>query len=148
VDNNLVDSQAIAYVRGDSAATCLFGEIRFYQKPEGVLVVANISGLPENNADGFFALHIHDGDSCQGTGFPASGSHYDSQQKPHPRHAGDLPPLLSSGGMAYMAVLTDRFTIDDIAGKTIIIHDSPDDFHSQPAGNAGEKLACGVIRRC
>lgn len=45
-----------------------------------------------------------------------------------------------------MYVLTDRFRVRDIIGRTVVIHSGPDDFHTQPAGNAGEKIACGVIR--
>ena len=45
-----------------------------------------------------------------------------------------------------MTFLTNRFRVEEILGKTVIIHDSPDDFTSQPAGNAGKKIACGMIR--
>ena len=52
-----------------------------------------------------------------------------------------------NGGYALQAFLTDRFTVRDIIGRTVIIHDGLDDFTSQPAGNAGARIACGVIRR-
>lgn len=65
----------------------------------------------------------------------------------HPYHAGDLPPLFSANGNAVLEVLTDRFNIHQIIGKTIIIHRNPDDFTTQPSGNAGEKIACGVIKK-
>jgi Cu-Zn family superoxide dismutase len=61
-------------------------------------------------------------------------------------HAGDLPPLLACNGEAYLAVLTGRFRVKDVMGKTVVIHSRPDDFRSQPSGDAGEKIACGVIR--
>jgi Cu-Zn family superoxide dismutase len=48
---------------------------------------------------------------------------------------------------AYLSVLTDRFNVSDIIGRTVIIHNMPDDFTSQPSGNAGEKIACGVIKK-
>lgn len=61
-------------------------------------------------------------------------------------HAGDLPPLLSNArGKAFGAVLCDGFTLNEILGKSVIIHRAPDDFTSQPAGNAGERIACGTI---
>ena len=63
----------------------------------------------------------------------------------HPYHAGDMPPLFANNGHAFMMFLTDRFTINEIIGKTIILHSEPDDFHSQPSGNSGNKIACGVI---
>ena len=76
-----------------------------------------------------------------------TGSHYDPSGTPHPKHAGDLPPLLLCNGGAFLAVRTDRFRVEDILGRTVVIHSGPDDFKSQPAGNAGKKLACGVIYR-
>lgn len=137
---------AAAKISGGRDTPLLSGRVRFYQMPGGVLVEADISGLP-NNADGFYGFHIHTGNGCTGEGFSATGSHYDPTKQPHPRHAGDLPPLMSNGGKAYMAVMTDRFSISDILGRTIVVHRMSDDFRSQPAGNAGEKIACGVIER-
>lgn len=134
---------AAAYITGGPEAPALLGTVTFNQKPEGVLVTARISGLPRPS--GFFALHIHEGPACSGQAFPATGSHYNPTQAPHPDHAGDLPPLLSCRGNAYLSVLSDRFNIRDILGRTVVIHSGPDDFRSQPAGNAGTKIACGVI---
>jgi Cu-Zn family superoxide dismutase len=56
-----------------------------------------------------------------------------------------MPPLFAANGHAFSAFLTDRFSINDIIGKTVVIHDSPDDFSTQPSGNSGSKLACGQI---
>ena len=50
-------------------------------------------------------------------------------------------------GKAYMKVLTGRFCVEEVIGRTVILHIDPDDFHTQPSGNAGRKIACGVIRR-
>lgn len=58
---------------------------------------------------------------------------------------GDLPPLIENNGYAYMQVLINKFKIKDILGKVIIIHDSPNDFTTQPSGNSGIKIACGKI---
>jgi Cu-Zn family superoxide dismutase len=55
--------------------------------------------------------------------------------------------LLWCKGKAFLSVKTDRFSVDEIIGRTIVIHSDPDDFHSQPAGNAGKKIACGVIQK-
>lgn len=137
----------VARLEGNGGAPGLSGTVRFYQHDGTVLVVAQISGLPENNPSGFFALHIHEGESCTGEGFADTGGHFDPAQALHPQHAGDLPPLLSCGGEAYLSVRTDRFRVEDVLGRTVVIHSGPDDFHSQPAGNAGTKIACGVIRR-
>ena len=124
----------------------LYGEATFCQKPEGVLVQIRVSGLPADSQTGFFALHIHEGRTCRGTEFADTGGHYNPTGAPHPRHAGDLPPLLSYDGKANMTVMTNRFTVREIIGKTVVIHSDADDFRSQPAGNAGVKIACGVIR--
>ena len=138
--------QAVACIKGGKDAPGLAGEVKFYQMCGSVLVVAQVCGLPRENPDGFFAFHIHEGSGCSGEGFSETGSHYNPAGVPHPRHAGDLPPLLSCGGSAYMAVKTDRFCVRDVLGRTVVIHSGPDDLHSQPAGNAGTKIACGVIR--
>ena len=132
---------AVAYIRGDAK-----GMVRFYQQPNGTLVDVQLRDLPESDA-GFFALHIHEGGSCEGEGYPNTGGHYDPCSELHPRHAGDLPPLSSDHGRAQMQVLTGRFRAEEVIGKTVVIHSGPDDLKSQPAGNAGEKIACGVIRR-
>ena len=136
---------AVARLRGGEEAPRIWGEVKFYQTRKGVLVIADVSGLPEGSGDGFFALHIHEGGSCDGKEFADTKGHYNPTGAPHPRHAGDLPPLLSCGGRAYLAVLTDRFRVEEILGRTVVIHSGADDFNTQPAGNAGTKIACGTI---
>ena len=138
---------AVAKIRGGVEVPKLSGCIRFYQQKGCVLIVAEIFGLPRENETGFFGFHIHQGESCSGTDFSETGSHYNPVDQVHPKHAGDLPPLMCCRGNAYLAVKTDRFTVHDIIGKTVVIHSDPDDFHTQPAGNAGKKIACGVIRK-
>ena len=136
---------AVAKIRGGMEVPKLSGCIRFYQQKGCVLIVAEIFGLPRENETGFFGFHIHQGESCSGTDFSETGSHYNPVDQVHPKHAGDLPPLMCCRGNAYLAVKSDRFTVHDIIGKTVVIHSDPDDFHTQPAGNAGRKIACGVI---
>lgn len=134
----------VADIKGGDRAPLLKGTVYFYQEPGGILVEARISGLPDNKS-GFYGFHIHEGDSCSGSKFSVTGSHLDFLDEPHPKHTGDLPPLLSCGGRAYLAVVTDRFSISEIIGRTVVIHSQADDFHTQPTGNAGDKIACGVI---
>lgn len=138
---------AAARISGGGAAPSLCGIVKFYQMGRNVLMVADLCGFPQSET-GIFALHIHEGSSCDGKAFENTGTHFDPGEEPHPNHAGDLPPLFSCNGKAFLAVLTDRFTVAQILGRTVVIHSGPDDFHSQPAGNAGEKIACGVITRC
>lgn len=158
-NNNAIDlgrllrmlPDAIAVMYGSRRYPQIYGSVRFYRTANGTLTVADVSGLPSGDGacdSPILAFHIHGGDSCTGNEedpFANAGTHYDPNFCPHPYHAGDLPPLFSSGGKAFLAVLTDRFGIDDVVGKTVVIHSSPDDFTTQPSGNAGEKIACGVI---
>lgn len=137
---------AVARIQGGSELPDVIGSVKFYDTRTGVLVVADVSGLPQS-CPGFYAMHIHEGRVCTGEGFSDTAGHYNPTKAPHPCHAGDLPPLLNAGGRAYLAVLTDRFRIDEIAGRTVVMHSGPDDFMSQPAGNSGTKIACGEIRR-
>ena len=136
---------AAAQIRGGTEAPQLSGCVQFYQENGCVLIVAKISGLPKESETGFFGFHIHEGDTCAGTDFSGTGSHYNPSDWAHPKHAGDLQPLLACQGNAYLSVRTDRFSVADIIGRTVVIHSGPDDFRSQPAGNAGKKIACGVI---
>lgn len=138
---------AVAYVKGGAEAPNISGQVQFYQEPKSVLVVADVAGFPQNSKTGFFGFHIHEGNGCSGAGFSRTGSHYNPNGADHPRHAGDLPPLMMQQGRAHLSVRTDRYRVQDIIGRTVVIHDNPDDFHTQPAGNAGTKIACGVIGR-
>lgn len=138
--------QAMARIRGGMEAPGLEGWVRLRQQRDGVWISVEVRGLPDNGS-GFHGFHIHEGTGCGVEGFAATGAHYDPAGRTHPRHAGDLPPLLSCGGVARMQILTDRFRLRDVIGRTVVIHGSADDFHSQPAGNAGKKIGCGVIRR-
>ena len=137
---------AVAHVRGSEAHPDIRGCVRFRQMGGGVLVTAEIRGLPGDN--GFFAFHIHSGSGGTGEGpFACVGGHYDPAGRPHPDHAGDLPPLFGNRGYAYLSVFTDRFTVDEVIGRAVVIHAKPDDFTTQPSGNSGERIACGEIRR-
>ena len=128
------------------------GRVIFRQQKNGVLVTADIYGLPtgETGCDsGVFGFHIHEGEDCGSNGqepFSNTKGHYNPGDCPHPYHAGDLPPLFENDGYAYMSFLTNRFTATEIIGRTVVIHLKPDDFHSQPSGNSGEKIACGIIK--
>lgn len=147
MQHNAARPTAIAHVQGGEQAPYLSGQVQFYQQNGSVLVVAQVAGLPKDSGAGFFGFHIHEGTHCGGQNFSDTGGHYNPAGAPHPEHAGDLPPLLFCHGEAYLAVRTDRFCVRDILGRTVVIHSDADDFHSQPAGNADTKIACGVIRK-
>lgn len=145
--------QAAARMTGSESCPELSGTVRFYQTGQGVLVWAGINGLPLPERpcqERIFGFHIHSGTGCSGSGgdpFAGAMSHYDPRGCEHPYHAGDLPPLFGNNGSALSVFLTNRFSVSEIIGKTVIIHDRPDDFTTQPSGNSGTKIACGVIGR-
>lgn len=140
--------QAIAWIRGNADNRQLSGVVKFYDTPyEGILVEAEIYGLPEtqgNEHSGYYAMHIHEKGDCT-LPFDQTGDHYSRNPASHPYHSGDMLPLLGNQGYAWSAFYDGRLTIAEIVGRSVIIHARPDDFTTQPAGNAGEKIGCGVI---
>ena len=145
--------QAAANLTGSESCPGLSGMVWFYQTNAGVVVCAEVSGLPHSGLpcqDRVFGFHIHEGASCTGKPgdpFADTMSHYNPGGCTHPYHAGDLPPLFGNDGTALLLFLTSRFSINEIIGRTAVIHDHPDDFATQPSGNSGTKIGCGVIRR-
>ncbi len=143
---------ARATIHGNSEHSEIDGTVLFFQTDAGCIVAAEVSGLPSPNGNyenPIFGFHIHEGESCSGSEsdpFADTGMHYNPNNHPHPYHAGDLPPLFGNEGYALFIFLTDRFSVSEIIGKTVVIHSSSDDFTSQPSGNAGTKIACGEIR--
>lgn len=138
---------AYSYIRGSYKYPEIFGTAEFYRLNGGVFIIWELAGLSEKDYS-IHGFHIHEGTSCGGSGhepFPESGMHYDTKNMPHPYHSGDLPPIFANNGYAIGAVFTDRITPEEIIGRTIIVHSSPDDFTTQPSGSSGEKIACGVI---
>lgn len=142
---------ATARIKGNENYPDIRGKVDFYETYGGTVLVVEVYGLPkelEEKGGGFYGFHIHEGESCTGDeedSFKNAGMHFNPEDREHPRHAGDLPPLLGTRGVVWAAVYTGRFYPEDVIGRTVIIHDKPDDFHTQPSGNSGEKIACGEI---
>ncbi len=144
---------ARAYIQGSPQFPDIRGTVVFYQTDQGVIVATELKGLPRESNDcdkPILAFHIHEGNSCSDgnaeDSFADVGGHYNPADCPHPYHAGDMPPIFSNSGYALQLFLTDRFDVNQVMGKTIILHSMPDDFTTQPSGNAGKKIACGEIR--
>ena len=139
--------QAVAWIQGNENQPQLGGFVKFYATLYGgVLVEAEIYGLPDTEVfSNFYAFHIHEYGNCSDN-FSHVGGHYNPKEVMHPYHAGDMPPLVSNQGYAWSTFYDGRFEIADIIGKPIIIHRNLDDFTTQPSGNAGEMIGCGVIR--
>lgn len=137
--------------RGNAVA----GNVTFTQKGDKVVVAAKVSGLKPNQEHGF---HVHDkGDCSSGDGMSAAG-HFNPKGSPHghhstqARHAGDMPNLKADAyGNASMTVELDIITVSEgptsVIGRGLIVHAQPDDYKSQPVGNAGARMACAVIQK-
>lgn len=145
-----------ATVKGGPLAPRINGTVIFQSVPGGTEVTATIYGLPQyrpaiNDQDpiGPFGFHIHENGICEigdtNSPFEAAGGHWNPTNQPHGNHAGDMPVLFSNNGYSKMTFFTNRFRPQDVIGKTVIIHQNPDDYRTQPAGDAGKRLACGVI---
>jgi Cu-Zn family superoxide dismutase len=129
------------------------GKVDFQQRGEKVRVTANLTGLRPN---GEFGFHIHEaGDCSSGDGMSAKG-HFNPHAKPHgqdtERHAGDMPSLKSDGnGNANTSFDLDIISVNpgsaSIVGRGLIVHVQPDDYKTQPTGNAGARSACAIIER-
>ena len=143
---------AYADLMGNPGAGEVNGIVRFYQIGANVLVNAEVYGLPTSTDPcgyDIFGFHIHEGHSCTGDShdpYANAGRHFNPALCPHPAHEGDMPPLFGNNGSAWMMYSTDRFTIPEIIGKTVIIHSGIDDFSTQPSGNSWAKIACGAIQ--
>ncbi|MDE6666668.1 MAG: superoxide dismutase family protein [Ruminococcus sp.] len=136
-----------AVICGSAEYPEIHGTVSFFKACNGSLVVAEIFNLP--SANGVFAIHIHNGTECTGNAddpFANAGSHLNFTGTEHPFHTGDLPALFSNDGYSWVAFYTNRFCPAQVTGYPVIIHANPDDFHTQPSGNSGKKIACGLIK--
>ena len=147
-------AQAVADLqptRGNSTS----GTISFTQQGGRVLVSGDVRGLRPNQEHGF---HIHEvGDCSSGDGMSTKG-HFNPFGKPHSdpgnteRHAGDMPALRAdASGNARVNFSIDIITVEpgsaSVVGRGLIVHAAPDDYKTQPTGNAGARMACAIISR-
>jgi Cu-Zn family superoxide dismutase len=132
-----------------------FGEATFDQVGNKVRLVAYVQGLAPDREHGF---HIHEVGDCNSPDGMSAKGHFNPFGKPHghpggpERHAGDLPALKAGkDGRAKVDVELDTITVTpgpaSIVGRGLIVHADPDDYKTQPTGNAGARLACAVIQR-
>lgn len=132
------------------------GKVHFVQHLHGMVKVSGqVSGLKPNSEHGF---HIHETGDCSSADGSSAGGHFNPGNTTHgkhghsPQHAGDLPSLrANANGMAVVQYETSQIALghgtNNIAGRALIVHADPDDFTSQPTGNAGARLACAVIQQ-
>ena len=138
--------------KGDSIGTATL-----IDTPNGVLIRADVANLPP----GIHGFHIHETGKCEpGTGFSSAGGHFDPEGKKHGYmneggpHAGDMPNQhVADNGRLLTEVFNPRVRLKegkaallDADGSALVIHRTADDYRTDPAGTAGERLACGMIR--
>jgi Cu-Zn family superoxide dismutase len=135
--------------RGNSTT----GTVMFHQHRDAVMVHARISGLKANQEHGF---HVHEKGDCSSGDGMSTGGHFNPLGKPHghhgsgEKHAGDLPSLKADADgkvdvRFQVAGISIGSGATDIVGKGLIVHAQPDDYKTQPTGNAGARIACAVI---
>jgi Cu-Zn family superoxide dismutase len=136
------------------AGSQVTGTVRFRQRGDSVIVHAEIAGLTPGQMHGF---HVHDKGDCSAPDGMSTGGHFNPTNKPHgpqaaDHHAGDMPALTADAtGRAVADFQLTGVTLDDgpnsLVGRGLIVHKDPDDYKTQPTGNAGARWACAVITR-
>jgi Cu-Zn family superoxide dismutase len=146
--------QAVASLR-PTAGNTTAGTVRFVQSGDVVRVSGEVRGLKPGAEHGF---HVHEKGDCSSPDGNSAGGHFNPDGKPHGKHgqgehhAGDLPGLRAdANGVAAFSFESRTVKVGsgptDVVGKGLIVHRDPDDFTTQPTGNAGPRLACAVIAR-
>lgn len=131
------------------------GQLKLTAMGDGVHVTGSVGGLKPN---GTHAFHIHEKGDCSAADASSAGGHFNPGGEPHGRiskpqhHAGDNDNLVANAqGVAtvdahFSGVVLGGGGSTDVVGKAVVVHADPDDYTSQPAGNAGSRIACGVIQ--
>lgn len=133
------------------------GHLTLTNEGTAVTIRGEITGLEPGKEHGF---HVHEGSQCSLPDFASAGAHFNPTKDPHgdpkstARHLGDIPNVKADGdGRATINVSAKGVTLVDkdggpneILGKALVVHAMPDDYKSQPSGNSGGRIACGVIR--
>lgn len=129
------------------------GLVMFHQMEGRLMVHAKHGGLQPNSEHGF---HVHETGSCASTDGASAGGHLDAGDQPHgpqggANHRGDMPSLKAdaNGAVDQKFMLTDGPTIGPVpfsfVGRSVIVHAQADDDTTQPTGNSGARVACGVV---
>ncbi len=138
--------------RSGSAAS---GEVKFTQVDGKLRLAGEIRGLRPNSNHGF---HVHENGDCSAADATSAGGHFNPAGVPHGQmgagahHAGDLPNLVADArGVARVDLEVSGLSLSagdrtSVLNRALVVHRDPDDYRSQPAGNSGARIACGVIR--
>jgi superoxide dismutase, Cu-Zn family len=144
--------QAVAPLEARSGSS-VAGNVRFSQAGAGVRAHVELAGLPPGSEHGF---HVHDKGDCSAADASSAGGHFNPSGAAHGRaggaahHAGDLPNLTAdASGKVRVDLEVAGLTLDpgpnSIVGRSVVVHRDRDDYTSQPAGNSGPRIACGVV---
>lgn len=148
-------AQEASVALASASGSRVSGTLTLVPLPGGVHVRGQVGGLPAN---GRFGFHVHEKGDCSAVDATSAGGHFNPAGTPHGRagtgahHGGDMDNLVSNAdGVATVDAHLHGVTLggragNDIAGRAVIVHADPDDYQSQPTGNAGARVACGVIR--
>lgn len=160
----LAGCQSTAYQPGGNKAraqleaksgSSVAGYVDFVERADKVLVSVKVSGLKPNGVHGF---HVHEKGDCSAPDALSSGGHFNPDGHPHShpqqakRHAGAMANLVADAkGESTVSFEVDTMRVDagkyGVLQRALIIHSNPDDYASQPVGNAGGRIACGIIRK-
>lgn len=136
------------------SSSTVTGTLTLQQKADGVRITGEVVGLSPASAHGF---HVHEKGDCSAADASSAGPHFNPLAAPHGKmgagahHAGDMPNIVADQrGAAQVDILVPGATLTpgtaSIAGRAVVVHRDADDYATQPAGNAGPRLACGVIQ--
>jgi Cu-Zn family superoxide dismutase len=140
-------TKAIA-VLSSASGSKVTGTVTFTKSGDGVKVVAEVAGL----TPGKHGFHVHEFGDCSAPDATSAGSHFNPTNDPHAghdadkRHMGDLGNLeADSSGKARLELTDKTMKLSAVVGKAVIVHEKADDLKTQPTGDAGGRVACGVI---
>lgn len=148
------EGAAVAVLAG-TVESPVRGELHLASDADGVRVTGEIAGLQPGSEHGF---HVHEHGDCSAPDASSAGGHFNPGDAPHggpqatARHLGDLPNIRANeDGTADVNALVAGATLNDggpnnLVGKAFIVHAKADDYASQPSGDAGARLACGVVQ--
>lgn len=143
------DSKNIAQMEARSGSR-VSGVVNFEKTAAGTVVRAEIKGLKPGSEHGF---HIHEYGDCTAVDAASAGSHFNPMQKPHggvtgDRHIGDLENLVADkkGVAKYERTFPENsLPVNSIVGRSVVVHEKIDDLKTQPSGDSGKRIGCGVI---
>ena len=147
-------AQAGSVNLASSSGSLVSGKVTLRAMGDGVHLTGTVGGFAANSQHG---IHVHEKGDCSAVDASSAGGHFNPAATVHGRagsgahHAGDMDNLLADGdGVARVDIHLQDVTLgggaaNDIAGRALVVHLAPDDYRSQPAGNSGARVACGVI---